>query len=90
MNLSKGVGGTFAIAAGIIFVLVMVMTVMVGRKATYAEEAIKGMEPRISPMKIDYVHTPVALIPPLLFVAGVVILTYFAFGLLRGMPILAP
>jgi hypothetical protein len=41
-------------------------------------------------MKIDYVHTPVALIPPLLFVAGVIILTYFAFGLLRGMPILAP
>lgn len=90
MNLSKGVGGTLAIAAGIMFVLVIVMTVIVGRKAPDVEEAIKGMEPRTSPMKIDYVHTPVALIPPLLFVAGVIILTYFAFGLLRGMPILAP
>jgi hypothetical protein len=39
-------------------------------------------------MKVAYNRTPVALIPPLVFILGIIILTILAFNILWGIPIL--
>ncbi len=88
MNLSLGIGGMLALVAGIIFVLIMVMTVVAGRKAATIEQSIKGLEAPPLAQKVAYNRTPVALIPPLVFVLGIVILTILAFNILWGIPIL--
>ncbi len=87
MNLSLGVGGMLATAALIIFVLIMAMTAIAGKRVATTVEAIKGMEPPDLPLKVEYDRTPVALIPSTLFLVGVIILTLVAFGIFRGMPI---
>ncbi|MEE8389538.1 MAG: cbb3-type cytochrome c oxidase subunit I, partial [Anaerolineae bacterium] len=87
INLSLGIGGMLAIVAGILFVLIITMTIIAGRKVATVEEAIKGMEPLTAPLKVEYERTPVALIPPILFVIGIVVLTVLAFGFLRAIPI---
>ncbi len=88
MNLSLGVGGVLAFVAGISFVLIMLMTVVAGRKVATMEEAIKGLEAPSLPQKTTYNRTPVALIPPIIFVLGIIILTFIAFGFLDSIPIL--
>jgi cytochrome c oxidase subunit 1 len=88
MNLSLGVGGMLAFVAGIIFVLIMVMTVVSGKKAATIEQSIKGLEAPSLPRKVEYNRTPVALIPPIVFILGMIILTILAFNILWGVPIL--
>jgi cytochrome c oxidase subunit 1 len=87
MNLSLGVGGMLATAALILFILIMGMTAIAGKRVATSVEAIKGMEPPHLPLKVEYDRTPVALIPSTLFLVGVIFLTLVAFGLFRGMPI---
>ena len=88
MNLALGVGGMLAFVAGVIFVLIMVMTVVAGKKVATMEESIKGLEAPSLPMKVEYNRTPVALIPPIVFILGIIILTFLAFGILDSIPIL--
>ncbi|MBI2906148.1 MAG: cbb3-type cytochrome c oxidase subunit I [Chloroflexi bacterium] len=87
MNLSLGIGGILAVIAGVTFVLIMVMTVIAGKKVATIEESIKGMEAPPLPSKVAYNRTPVALIPSSVFILGIVILTLLAFGYFWGMPI---
>ncbi len=88
MNLSLGVGGILAFTAGVIFVLIMVMTWVAGKKVTTMEEAIKGLEAPALVQKVAYNRTPLALIPPIIFVLGIIILTVISFNILWGIPIL--
>ncbi len=88
MNLSLGIGGMLAFAAGVIFVLIMVMTVVAGKKVATVEESIKGLEAPALAQKVAYNRTPLALIPPIIFVLGIIILTVVAFNILWGIPIL--
>ncbi len=88
MNLSLGLGGLLAMAAGIIFVLIMVMTVVTGRKATTIEQSIKGLEAPALAQKVTYNRTPVALIPPIIFVVVLIVLTVITFNFMWNIPIL--
>jgi hypothetical protein len=87
MNITLGVGGLLAIAAGVIFVLVIGMTAFAGRKVPTLSQAIRGLEPPLLPVKEEYQRTPVALLPGAIFIAGIVIFTLFAFNMLNTMPI---
>ncbi len=75
LNLSLGIGAMLAVVAGVIFVLIMVMTAIAGKKVATIEEAIHGMEAPPLPWKVVYNRTPVALIPASLFVVGIVVFT---------------
>ena len=88
MNLSLGVGGVLAFVAGVSFVLIMVMTVVAGKKVATIEESIKGLEAPSFLQKTTYNRTPVALIIPAIFILGVIVLTFLAFGILNSIPIL--
>lgn len=87
MNLSLGIGGMLALIAGIIFVLVMAMTVFAGRKAATIEQAIKGLESPSLAFKVPYNRTPVALVPASIFIISIIIFTLFTFGYFWAMPI---
>lgn len=87
MNLSLGVGGVLALAAVMIFLLIMTMTALVGQKASSAEQAVKWLTSSPLPLKRTYNHTPVALIPPAAFILGIILLTVLAFNFLWSIPI---
>ena len=86
MNLSLGIGGMLAFAAGVIFVLIMVMTVVKGRKVSTIEQAIAGLEAPALARKVTYNRTPLALIPPASFIVAIIVLTVIAFNILWGIP----
>jgi hypothetical protein len=90
MNLSLGIGGMLAAVAGISFLLIMVMTAITGKKAACVEEAIKGMEASPPPLKLPYDRTLVALIPPSVFILGILILTFIFFNVLQGTSLKSP
>lgn len=87
MNLSLGLGGILAIIAGVLFVLIMVMTLVAGKKVATIEEAIKGTEAAILPAKVEYGKTVAALIPSSIFIIVILVLTFLAFAYLWGLPI---
>lgn len=87
MNLSLGVGGVLALAAVMIFLLIMTMTALVGQKASSAEQAVKWLTSSPLPLKRAYNYTPVALIPPAAFILGIILLTILAFNFLWSIPI---
>lgn len=87
VNLSLGVGGMLAIVALVIFVLIMVMTGLKGRKVASIEDAIRGTEATALPLRVQYGRTPVALIPSSIFIVVILALTFWAFGHLWGLPV---
>lgn len=86
MNLSLGVGGVLALVAIVLFLVVMGMTAMRGKKVDSPKQAIHGLEALTLPQKVTYNRTPVALVPPIVFIVGIVVLTLLAFDFLRSIP----
>ncbi len=87
MNLSLGIGGLLAMVAGVAFVLIMGMTLLSGKRAGTLEESIRGLEAPLLPQKVAYSRTPIALIPPFVFIVGIIVLTVIAFGIFHGISI---
>lgn len=87
MNISLGIGGLLAFLAGIVFVLVMGMTAIAGKKANSLEEAVKGLESPPSPVKTNYNRTPVAMLPSSIFIVLILVFSLIAFNLIWGMPV---
>lgn len=89
MNLSLGVGGLLAIVAGVLFVLVAVMTALAGRKATTIRETIRGLAPLVLPIVKEHKTTPIALLTTITFIVVVLVLTILVFMRLNLVPMLA-
>lgn len=90
MNLSLGIGAMVAIAAGVAFVAVMAMTAVAGEKVASPQAAVAGMGPPPPPVVRASGWTPLALVPGMVFVVGVVALTVLAFQRLWALPIQLP
>ena len=86
MNVALGVGGTLAIIAGIIFMVVIGMTILAGRKLAVSEvpQGLKALDVMVTR---EFKYTPTALIPGVLFILVVLALTVVAFGIINGWPI---
>ncbi len=86
MNVALGVGGTLAIIAGIIFMVVIGMTLLTGKKLA-ASEVPHGLDAPVFVARREFKYTPTALIPGVLFVLVVLGFTVAAFGIINGWPI---
>ncbi len=86
MNVALGVGGTLAIIAGIIFMLVIGMTILAGRKLAVSEVPQGLAAPDVAVTR-EFKYTPTALIPGILFILVVLTFTVVAFGIINGWPI---
>jgi len=90
LNISLGIGALLAIAAGVLFVLIIVMTAFAGERVTSADDALADLAPPLLPRLPGPMPTPIALIPSLAFLVVVVSSTYWAFQHLAGLPLQAP
>jgi cytochrome c oxidase subunit 1 len=86
MNVALGVGGTLAIIAGIIFMIVIGMTIIAGKRLAVSE-ASQGLAAPDVVVTREFKYTPTALIPGILFILVVLALTIVAFGIMGGWPI---
>ncbi len=86
MNITLGVGGTLALIAGIIFMVVIGMTMLAGRHLA-ASEVPQGLAALDVAARREFKYTPTALIPGILFVLVVLAFTALAFGIINGWPI---
>ncbi|MBI4320574.1 MAG: cbb3-type cytochrome c oxidase subunit I [Chloroflexi bacterium] len=86
MNLSLGVGGMLAMVAGVLFVLIMVMTAFAGWKVATLADAVAGTGAFSVAIKREYGRTPTALIPSSVFVITVIIATLWTFGVIWALP----
>ena len=87
MNLSLGVGAMVAIATGVAFVWVMLMTAVRGEKVASPQAAVADLGPLPPAVEHGYGWTPLALVPAVMFVVGVITLTVMAFQRLWALPI---
>jgi cytochrome c oxidase subunit 1 len=85
MNLALGVGGSLALLAMLMFLVVMLMTIF--GKRTETENVFTGLMPSIPSPTSTFSRSPLALVPPLLFIVGIVLMTVFAFQWIRGLSI---
>lgn len=90
MNLSLGIGAMVAIAAGIAFVAIMVMTAVAGEKVAQPSDAVSELLHWPPPPVVAVSRTPLALVPSVAFVLGVITLTILAFERLGAMPLQLP
>jgi cytochrome c oxidase subunit 1 len=86
MNLTLGVGGILAVVAGALFVLVIVMTALVGKRVTTAREMIHGMEPVAMPAIVERKTTPMALLTIGIFIIVIIVLTILGFTVINLVP----
>ncbi len=86
MNLSLGIGGTLSLLAILLFLLIMVMTAL-HRKPQENSQVMANLIPTIPPATSMIQRSPMALIPPLLFIIGILVMTFFAFHWLRSLSI---
>ncbi len=86
MNVALGIGGTLAVIAGIIFLVVIGMTILTGKKLA-ASEVPHGLGAPVFVARREFKYTPTALIPGVLFVLVVLAFTVVAFGIINGWPI---
>ena len=86
MNLTLGVGGMLAVVAGALFVLVIVMTTLVGKKVATTREMIHGMEPVAMPAIVERKTTPVALLTIGIFIVVIMVLTILGFTVVNLVP----
>ncbi len=87
MNVAVGIGGTLTLIAGILFFVVIGMTLFAGRKLTVASEVANDLAVlQVAPTR-EFVYTPTALIPGVIFVLVVLIFTVGAFGIMGNWPI---
>jgi cytochrome c oxidase subunit 1 len=86
MNVAMGVGGTLTLIAGVLFFVVIGMTLLAGRKLSDSELGADLSMLAVTPTR-EFRYTPTALIPGALFVVIVLMFTAGAFGIMRGWPI---
>jgi cytochrome c oxidase subunit 1 len=86
MNVSLGVGGILAVVAGALFILVIAMTLLAGKKATTVEDLFHGMIPVVVPVKVVRRTTPAALITIAAFIVVILVVTIFGFIALNLLP----
>ncbi len=86
MNVTLGIGGTLAIVAGVLFITIIGMTIIAGKKLA-TSEVPQGLAAPELVVKREIKYTPTALIPGILFVLVVLALTVAAFGIINGWPI---
>jgi hypothetical protein len=82
-----GVGGTLTLIAGVLFFVVIGMTMSAGKKLLVASELGSDLATlEVAPTR-EFVYTPTALIPGIIFVLVVLIFTAGAFGIMGNWPI---
>ncbi len=86
MNVSLGVGGILAVVGGAMFVLVILMTVIRGKKVTAVDGVIRGMTPVSMPAIREHRTTPVTLITIAMFIVVIVVMTIIGFLVLNLLP----
>jgi len=87
MNVAVGIGGTLTLIAGILFFVVIGMTMFAGKKLSAASELGNDLAMlEVTPTR-EFVYTPTALIPGVIFVLVVLIFTAGAFGIMGNWPI---
>jgi hypothetical protein len=86
MNVAMGVGGTLTVLAGVFFFAAIGLTLLGGRKllAPHLGKDLATLDLR--PVR-QFVYTPTALIPGVIFVVVVLMLTAGAFGIMAKWPI---
>jgi fumarate reductase subunit C len=86
MNLTLGVGGMLAILAGGLFILVIVMTALAGKRVSTVRDMIHGMAPTAMPAIVERKTTPAALLTIAMFIVVILVLTVFGFMVLNLLP----
>ena len=86
MNVALGVGGSLTLIAGVLFFVVIGMTLFAGRKLAASELGNDLAMLKMTPTR-EFVYTPTALIPGVLFVLVVLAFTAGAFGIMGNWPI---
>ncbi len=86
MNMSLGVGGILAVVSGALFILVIGMTLLAGKKATTVEDLFHGMTPLVLPVQEVRRTTPAALITIAAFIVVIIVATLFGFLVLNLVP----
>jgi heme/copper-type cytochrome/quinol oxidase subunit 1 len=87
MNLALGIGATTAIAAGIVFVLIMVMTAVAGERTETSAEAVTDLMQAPPDVVAGIGRTPIALVPAIAFVVCMLVITIVALQRLWALPI---
>jgi cytochrome c oxidase subunit I len=87
MNVAMGIGGTLTLIAGVMFFVVVGMTLFAGRRL----RAVTELGPDLAMLEVTpvrhFVYTPTALIPGVIFVLVVMGFTAGAFGIMNSWPI---
>ncbi len=86
MNVALGIGGTLTLIAGILFFVVIGMTMFAGRKLVASEVAGDLAVLEVTATR-EFSYTPTALIPGVIFVLVVLIFTVGAFSIMGNWPI---
>jgi cytochrome c oxidase subunit 1 len=86
LNVSLGVGGTLAIIAGVLFMMVIGMTMLAGKKLA-ASEVPQGLDAPDLIIRQEFKYTPTALVPGILFIIVVLALTVSSLGIIGSWPI---
>jgi cytochrome c oxidase subunit I len=86
MNVAMGVGGTLTLIAGVLFFVVIGMTLLAGRKLSDSELGADLSTLAVTPTR-EFRYTPTALIPGVIFVLVVLAFTAGAFGIMGRWPI---
>jgi cytochrome c oxidase subunit 1 len=86
MNVTMGIGGSLTLIAGVLFFVVIGMTLFAGRKLPHSEPGDDLAMLAVTPTR-EFVYTPTALIPGVIFVLVVLMFTAGAFGIIGRWPI---
>ena len=87
MNVAVGIGGTLTLIAGILFFVVIGMTMFAGKKLLVPSDLGNDLAMlEVTPTR-EFVYTPTALIPGVIFVLVVLIFTAGAFSIMGKWPI---
>ena len=86
MNVTMGLGGILTLIAGVLFFVVVGMTMLAGRKLRLASELGPDLAMlAVSPTR-EFAYTPTALIPGVIFVLLVLMFTAGAFAIMGNWP----
>ncbi|MEE8413027.1 MAG: cbb3-type cytochrome c oxidase subunit I [Dehalococcoidales bacterium] len=86
MNVTLGVGGSLTLIAGVLFFVVIGMTMFVGKKLS-TEDVANELAAISVTEKREFKYTPTALIPGVIFVIVVLAFTVAALGMIGDWPI---
>lgn len=86
MNVTLGVGGSLTLIAGVLFFVVIGMTMFKGKRLV-AEDVADELSAIVVTEKREFKYTPTALIPGFIFVVVVLSFTAAALGIIGDWPI---